>query len=215
VTALSLHDFRYSLPMLVFVAAVATTWIVHLPVTARRMAAAALLLVCAVNIFGINVGVGSRVRLAVLPRAPVESALGERQVTIYNPNGFPYGEPRNDGVLDRLRQARKDGVRRFDVDPASANVFFLNRPGLEALARMAGFIRPPVYAPGSFGRRDLFLVRRAASPTDPPPCFRLEDGSSVYASLGSPLVPFEQYKLYCPGRDRPPPSLREPASSRP
>jgi 4-amino-4-deoxy-L-arabinose transferase-like glycosyltransferase len=215
VTALSLHDFRYSLPMLVFVAALATTWIGHLPAAARRIAAAALVVVCAVNIVGINVGAGSRVRFAILPGAPGESALGERQVTIYNPNGFPYGKPRDDGILDRLRQARRDGVKRFDVDPASANVFFLNPPGLEALARMAGIARPGVYDPGSFGPRDLFLVQRAASPTDPPPCFRLEDGSSVYASLGSPLVPFEQFKLYCPGRDRPPPSLREPASSRP
>ena len=215
VTALSLHDYRYSLPMLVFMAAVATTWIAHLPITARRIAAAALVVVCAVNIVGINAGIGSRVRFAIRSGAPLESSLAERQLTFYEPAGLPYGKPRDDGVLDRLRDAHRDGVRQFDVDPNSANLFFFNPDGLQALAHMAGIGRPPVFDPGKLGARDLYFLRRPPSAADPRPCIRLEDGTSVYASLGPAAAPFEQRKLYCPGRDRPPPSPRGAARSRP
>ena len=51
-------------------------------------------------------GIEGRARASWMARAVVHHS--GRKVTIYNPNGFPYGKPRDDGILDRLRQARRD-----------------------------------------------------------------------------------------------------------
>ncbi|MDP9400887.1 MAG: glycosyltransferase family 39 protein [Actinomycetota bacterium] len=197
-TYLSLKDPRYSLPAIVYMAALGVGGITALAPRPRRILTAALLVVAALNVVGTWTGVGERVAL-VLPGAP-RSSLGERELTLFLPGGYIAGRPVPDGeVLAMMRAARGDGVRSIEFDPG-ANALSINAAGLQALARVAGLARPPVYDPASLGPDAAFLLVRLPAPGAPPPCASLEDGRQVYLVLGSPLAPFEQLRLYCPLR---------------
>ena len=197
VSLLSLHDPRYSLPLVVFAATLGTAWIVRLG-RLGLVPATILVLVVVVNVVGVSFGVGDPQRVTV--RSPaVRQGIFERQVTLYSPSGYVVNAPHEDGrVLDLLRSLKARGVPQVEIDPASAANDYFSPTGFRALASMSGLSWPKVYAPAHLGPRDAFFVRRPANPADPPPCVRLHDGTNVYVTLGNPVVPFEQYRLACP-----------------
>ena len=195
----SLHDPRYTLPALVYIAALGTGWIVRVRRPIGVAAASVLGIVVVVNFIGVSFGLGEAKRVA-LPGAPRFSILHEREFTLYSPEGWPRGGPSRGGDIPAtMRAAYRDGVRVMEFDPSIETMDF-NGAGLEALALSNGMVRPPVYRPDTLGPMDAFMLRRVPSQGDAPPCTTLDDGTGVYLVLGNPFIPFERYRLYCPTR---------------
>jgi hypothetical protein len=191
-------DARYTLPALVFMAALGTGWMTTL--TRGRLPAQAILVaVVAINLIGVSTGLGNPIRLT-LPGAPRNSALEERHLTIYSPDGWLRGGPERDGdIVGLMRGLKRAGVRTVTFDAASSEDIDFNTSGLQVLAFEAGLKPTGVYDPVALGPRDAFMLRHVTGPGDPPPCRRLNDGTGVYVVLGNPVEPFELYTFICPG----------------
>jgi 4-amino-4-deoxy-L-arabinose transferase-like glycosyltransferase len=200
VTFLTLHDSRYTLPMLVYVAVLGSGWIAHLRGRAFALAAGALGMILVANTLAVNLRLGEPARVAVLPDA-YDGGVHDRHVTLYSPVGYVVNEPRRDDVLEIMRAARGDGIARVQFDRREPVLGF-NPSGLGALARTAGFEDPLVYDPATLGPDGAFFFRRNRAPGDPPPCaIGIEpDGYGIYLTRGDPGAPFPQPNLYCPPR---------------
>lgn len=192
-------DPRYTLPALVFAAALGTGWVAQLRSPGRRGAwTAALLTAVLVNFIGVSVGIGHPVRLA-LPNAQ-NTIIYQRQITFYSPAGWVRGGPEHDGeVLSLMHGLRRSGIRTIEIGPG-AERFDFNQQGLIDFAYASGISVPYPYNPTKLGQHDAYITLRPVQPGDPPPCQRLSDGSGVYVSLGNPTVAFERRTLICPGR---------------
>jgi hypothetical protein len=199
-TMITHKDPRYTLPMLVFMAALGTGWIAG-ATRWRTLLTSALVLVVAVNLIGISGGLAGPVRLT-LPGAPKGNPTpGPRSVTAYSPDGWLRGGPEHDGdILQLMRGLRRVGVRSVTFDAASSDDIDFNTSGLQVLASEAGVPPTVVYNPAALRGHDAFVLRHFREPGDPAPCQRLKDGSGVYIVLGNPVVPFELYTFLCPGR---------------
>jgi len=197
VTLITLKDPRYSLPALVYMAVLGTGWIA----TATRWRApltAALVAVVLINLIGVSTGLGGTVRVA-LPGAPTGSALAERSITFYSPDGWLRGGPEHDGdLLALLRGLKRIGVHTVTFDAGSSDDIDFNLTGLQVLAAEASLPVAAVYNPAGLGPRDAFVLRHFPQPWDPPPCQRLNDGSGVYVVLGYAYIPFANYTFICP-----------------
>lgn len=200
ITLIRHKDVRFTLPSLVFVAVLATGWIVAARPRVRLAATALLGVTLAANFLGVSVGIGRTVRLA-LPGASADSGVHARQITLYSPEGYIRGGPRHDGdILALMRGLERAGVRTITFDPGSTDVSDFTVYGLTVRAIQAGLTATSSYDPSTLGPDDAFMLRRVPQPGDPPPCQRLEDGSGVYVELGNPVKPFETYTFICPGR---------------
>jgi 4-amino-4-deoxy-L-arabinose transferase-like glycosyltransferase len=200
ITLIRHKDVRFTLPALIYVAVLATGWIVLARPRVRLIATALLVAVAAVDFFGVSIGIGHPVRV-VLPGAPVASTVQARRITLYSPEGYIRGGPEHDGdLLALMRGLRRSGIRTVTFDAGSTDVSDFTTYGLQVRAIQAGLTPTAAYNPGALGPRDAFLLRRVPQPGDPPPCQRLRDGSGVYVELGDPVKPFETYTFICPGR---------------
>jgi uncharacterized membrane protein YsdA (DUF1294 family) len=202
ITLVRHKDVRFMLPALVYVAVLATGWIVLARPRIRLAATTVLGVTLAVNFLGVSIGIGHTVRLA-LPGAPVNSGLYTRQITIYSPEGYVRGGPeRDDGdVLALMRGLKRAGVRTITFDAGStANSSDFSAYGLTVRATQAGLTPTAVYDPTALGPHDGFMLLHLPHPGDPPPCQRLRDGNGIYVELGNPVKPFETYTFICPGR---------------
>jgi Dolichyl-phosphate-mannose-protein mannosyltransferase len=198
VTLITHKDPRYSLPALVYIAVLGSGWIA----TAKRWRTPltiALSAVVLINLFGISMGLGNTVRIA-LPGAPTSSVLAERHFTLYSPDGWLRGGPEHDGdILALMRGLKHVGVRTITFDAGSSDDINFNTSGLQVLAIEAGLTPTAVYNPGGLGPHDAFMLRHVLQPGDPPPCQRLNDGTGVYVVLGYAYIPFPDYTFVCPG----------------
>jgi 4-amino-4-deoxy-L-arabinose transferase-like glycosyltransferase len=193
-------DVRFTLPALVYVAVLATGWIVLARPRVRITATAILAVILVVNFLGVSVGIGHAVRIA-LPSAPANSGLHTRQITLYAPEGYIRGGPEHDGdILALMRGLKRAGIQSITFDAGSTDVSDFTTYGLQVRAIQAGLAPTEVYDPSALGPRDAFMLRHVPQPGDPPPCQRLNDGSGVYVELGNPVKPFETYTFICPGR---------------
>lgn len=198
ITYIALKDPRYTLPALIYVAVFGVAWVPALRPRPRHIAAAALVLVAAVNAIGISFGIGQLHRLSFTHQAP--TPLGERTIRLYTPTGYIVGKPRDDSdVLRVMRAVKADGIDTMELDPGGDSTFSL--PGLQVLLRQAGLTQPPVYRANALGPRTAFLMRRPVPPGGPRPCGRVADGQGLYLILGgNAVVPFADLKFYCPPR---------------
>jgi hypothetical protein len=189
------QDVRYTLPGLVYVAVIGTTWIVRSPPRVRLAATAALLAVFATNTAMVNLHLGEPVRVA-FPYS-IDRGVRERQLTFVSSAGFIVNEPtRGQRVLELLRAAHRDGARQVYFDgPSTARPPF-EAGGLGVFARMVGLGNPPYNDPRRLGAKDIVVLRRPPLP-GPPPCTLLADGTAVYLLRGYPRPPFERQR-YCP-----------------
>lgn len=113
--------------------------------------------------------------------------------------------PARASLLRLMRGLRRAGTRVVEFDPVSMVSESTDLIGLTKLVVIAGLRRPPTYAPSKLGPHDAFLIGH------PPiagvaPCVTLPGGPGVYVVLGNPVIPFAQYRFYCP--------LRRPAFQR-
>ncbi len=198
ITLIRHKDVRFTLPVLIYVAVLATGWIVLARPRMRLAATAVLGLVLAANFLGISVGIGHAVRIA-LPGSSADSAVLARQVTLYSSEGYIRGGPEHDGdILALMRELKRAGIQTITFDAGSTDVSDFTTYGLQVRAIQAGLTPTAVYDPSALGPRDAFMLRHVPQPGDPPPCQRLRDGSGVYVELGDAFKPFELYTLICP-----------------
>jgi 4-amino-4-deoxy-L-arabinose transferase-like glycosyltransferase len=195
-------DPRYTLPMLVYVALLATGWIATLSRRRWRVAlSSGVVALAAIYFVGISTGVGS----AVAFRVP-----GSRhEITVYDTAGWVRGAPSHDGDVGALLAGlRASGIRDVLLYTGNDPVDF-NEAGLRVMLMAAGL---HVADAGAYPvAEQASLVLRPAGPAGPPPCQRLNDGSRIYvvagpalgldaATLRDPMAPRRRYTLLCPGR---------------
>jgi hypothetical protein len=198
VTYITLKDSRYSLAVLVYVAALGVAWVPALrTVRLRAAAAGAIVLVALVNLIGVSAGLGENVIVNADPgHAP--TPLGERSARIYTPNGFIASAPRDDSdVLRVMRGLREAGYRRMLFEPNGDITF--SSTGLTVLQATAGLAFPAGADLANLPPRTPFLLRQLIAPGAPAPCGRTPGGWGVYVALQkNVLVPFQEYRLICP-----------------
>jgi 4-amino-4-deoxy-L-arabinose transferase-like glycosyltransferase len=188
------HDARYSMPLLVYLAVFGAGWIVRLAHRARIAATTVLVLVALANTLGASFGLGARMTVAL----PALSSLSRARVaTFFDNEGFLVSGPRRDGDLLAVLQAlRRSGVREVDWPYEEAVGPDFSEGGVQALVEIAGMQRVPEGTPsGKLTRRDAILAHGKVGSYGPP-CVRLDDGTGVWVRIGDPLA--AAAKEYCP-----------------
>jgi 4-amino-4-deoxy-L-arabinose transferase-like glycosyltransferase len=196
------HDTRYSMPLLVYLAVLGSSWIVRLRTRpARLLATCALAAVALGNTLAVSFGIGGELSTKVAGQ-PSSSLARAGQITLYSNAGFLVAGPRRDGdLLAMLRGLRRNGVRRVLWSASQAQGPDFSVAGLVVLARVARLIYPthPVGF-STLGPRDAFLLHMPIDPAggSAPPCIRLDNGSGIWVRLGNPNAPHALD--FCPSR---------------
>jgi uncharacterized membrane protein YsdA (DUF1294 family) len=208
-TYLTHKDPRYSLPMLVYVAVLATGWITMLSRPRLRAGLSAAVVILAVIYFvGMSVGIGGAVRIP-LPGGAQNNIIFQRQLTLYETSGWVRGGPVQDGDVPALLDGlRATGVRGVLVTTGTNPIDF-NTWGLTAMtvSKGLGYNNVPPH-PAS---QQAYLILRAPGNDGPRPCQTMNDGSRIYvvrgpapgfdpAVLRNPNNPHQRYSFICPGR---------------
>jgi dolichyl-phosphate-mannose-protein mannosyltransferase len=201
------HDIRYGIPLLPYLAVIATGWIVHLPRVAGRVAIAVLAVGVAANTLGTTFGLGNTLQVVLVHPRPA----GEDEpdtITFYSTSGFLVAGPRRDGDVPGLLEAlHREGVRTVAWSSQQSTSSDFSFEGLLPLARIAGLeavtIRTLEF---SNSASVVTLIHEPVSPSKPPPCTRLSDGTGVWvvrydAAAGKPATycPTRRPRFYGPG----------------
>jgi 4-amino-4-deoxy-L-arabinose transferase-like glycosyltransferase len=193
------HDIRYGMPLLPYMAVIATGWIVSLPILARRAAVGVLVAGVALNTLSTTFGAGGQVSVAVARRASSTHLL-PASIVLYSSSGFLVSGPKRDGDVPGLLQAlRRDGVQtvRWSAKESAAPDF--SSEGLEPLALIAR-LTPAVTRGLRFTNSSdvATLIHKPIPAHAPPPCATLSDGTGVYVIRFDPAA--RRTMLYCPSR---------------
>jgi hypothetical protein len=191
------HDTRYGMPLLVYLAVFGAGWIVQLQRRWRIGAALALALVALANTLGTSFGAGAPVTISL----PGISETGIQQpglITIYQDKGFLVGAPRRDGdFLAMLQGLKRQGIRKITWSPSQALEADFSGAGVEALRQIAGLGLVPAGIPlVRLTDREVVLAHEKIGPGEPPPCVTLEDHTGVWVRIGDPGAP--EARDYCP-----------------
>lgn len=200
ITETYVHDTRYGMPLLPYLAIFGVGWLTRLPRTGRMLAATILVLVCAANVAGTSFGAGKLVSVS-LPGRNVNFLQQPGLVTFYSDRGYLVARPERDGdMIATLRTLRRDGVRAIVLERSSQVEPDFSASGMFALDGIAklGTIfedRVPVER-----LTPAFAVLHHApiAAGEAPPCVRLSDGTGVWIRLGNPYAPGA--RDFCPSR---------------
>jgi hypothetical protein len=189
------HDTRYGMPLLVYLAVFGAGWIARLSRPGRIAATVALVVVAAANTLGTSFGLGGRLEVR-LPQAASTALGGLQALTIYDDQGFLVSGPQRDGDLLAMLQAlRRNGVRAVTWPWQEALAPDFSSGGVVALVEIAG-LEHVEGQPSSLTRQDAILSHGIVGSHAPPPCVRLDDGTGVWVRIGNPLAPGA--REYCP-----------------
>ena len=198
ITETFVHDTRYSMPMLLYLAVFGTGWIVRLPGAGRAVATAALMLVVAANTLAVSFGVGGVVSFQ-LPGAHPARLQAPGVVRIYSNSGYLVAGPHRDGdLLGTLRALKRNGVTEIVWNGGTFEADF-STSGLRALAQIAGLAHPDRSSAASLTRQDAYLAHAPRGGPSEPPCVRLSDGTGIWIRLGDPFAPGS--RDYCPSHN--------------
>jgi hypothetical protein len=197
ITVTPSHDIRYAIPLLPYLAVIATGWIVYLPRVAARVAIVTLVLGVAANTLGTTFGVGKTVQVALVhPLPPGEEEADT--IAFYSTNGFLVAGPNRDGDVPGLLEAlHREGVRTVDWGLEQSRAPDFSFEGLKPLATIAGLSPVITQTPEFIASASIAtLIHEPVNPRNPPPCTRLSDGTGVWvvrydAAIGKPAT-------YCP-----------------
>lgn len=199
ITVTPSHDIRYAIPLLPYLAVIATGWIVYLPRAARWAALAVLALGVIANTLGTTFGVGSTLQLALVhPLPPGEESADT--VTLYSTNGFLVAGPTRDGDVPGLLEAlHRDGVTAVAWSLEQSEGTDFSFEGLMPLMRIAK-LSP---APGqrlqySTSPAAATLLHQAVTAGSAPTCTRLSDGTGVWVVRYDTAA--GKFALFCPTR---------------
>jgi hypothetical protein len=187
--------------MTVYVAVLATVWIVRLRPRGQAIATTVLVLGALTSV-ACSLGVGQPVRLTLgAAQASDRSIYGVRlpdQVVLYSPRSFQLSGPKREGdVLALLRALHRRGVRMTAWLPEAEEPYVFDQYGLNALAQMARLGVVEGSDPEHLNDGVALLLRESRFGTTPP-CLRLDDGSGVWVRFHSARSP--QVPNYCPFR---------------
>jgi hypothetical protein len=193
------HDIRYGLPLLVYLAVIATGWIASLPRLARVGAIALLALGVGANTLGIDFGVGREVKVALVRTLPGTEQAPD-QIVLFSTTGFLASSPSRDGdVPGLLEELRREGVRTVTWSAEQSAAPDFSEAGLRPLARIADL--SPVLTPKpefSNSVNVATLVHESVTAHAPPTCTRLSDGTGVWVVRYDTAAGKLAY--YCPSR---------------
>ena len=199
ITLTPAHDMRYGMPMMPYLAVIATGWIYYLPRVWRLTALAMVILGVGANTLGTTFGVGGTAQIKFAHPLPAGEELAD-SIRFYSNEGFLVAGPRRDGnvpgLLDKLR---RNGVRTvsWSLEQSAAPDFSFE--GLIPLMRIAD-LTPALTRQPEFGKspRVVTLIHEPVTAHAPPTCTRLSDGTGVWVVRYDTAV--HELALYCPYR---------------
>ncbi len=193
------HDVRYGMPLLPYLAVMATGWIVYLPTVVRRLATGVLVLGVILNTASTTFGEGGEVSVAVGHRLS-STYVFPTSVVLYSSNGFLVSGPQRDGDVPGLLEAlQRNGVRTIVVGYEESAGPDFSFAGLRSLALIAKLAPIMTEGPKVSDSSDVAtLVHRPSSTAAQRPCARLSDGTVVFVVRANPASGKEM--LYCPFR---------------
>jgi 4-amino-4-deoxy-L-arabinose transferase-like glycosyltransferase len=196
------HDIRYGMPLLGYLAVVATGWITRLPRPARLAAIGLLVLAVAANTLSIDFGVGQEVKVALAHPLPTTEQLPDR-IVVFTTTGFLVSAPSRDGDVPGLLEAlRREGVHTVTWSAEQSLLPDFSEAGLIPLAQIAGLT--PVVARRveySESASVATLIHEPVGARAAPTCRRLSDGTGVWVVRYDTAA--RKLAFYCPtGRPR-------------
>jgi hypothetical protein len=202
ITETFVHDNRYSMPMLVYLAVIGSFWIVRLPRGGSITATLLLIAIFAINTLGDTFGVGPNLSTS-LPNATAGSEQGPGTFTLFSTSGYLVSAPEHEGnLLAVIEDLKRRGLTYvlFGSNSAVPKADF-SVEGLHALATIAGLnpnFLPTPGVPTATWNKVAVVANFTSGAGRPPPCLRLRNGTGVWVSLGNPAAPVTRY--YCPYR---------------
>jgi hypothetical protein len=169
------------MPLMPYLAVIATGWIIYLPRAARFVATTVLVLAVVANTLATTFGVGGKVETTLVGSPPSTQAFPDR-IVFYSNAGFLVAGPQRDGDVPGLLKAlRREGVKvvAFNASESAAPDF--SYEGLIPLAMIAGLLPSFETSLVKSAPTAVVLLHRSTSPQAPPMCTRLSDGTGVWA----------------------------------
>jgi 4-amino-4-deoxy-L-arabinose transferase-like glycosyltransferase len=192
------HDIRYDIPLMPYLAVIATGWIVHLPRVPRLAGAAVLVLAVLANTLGTSFGLGRQVEAKLLSAPPNTEAYPDR-VVLYSNRGFLVAGPQRDGDVPGLFKALRDeGVEVVAFNANQIEAADFSGEGLGPLALIAGLLPSVETALASSSPAAVAVIHQSVSSSLPPACTTLSDGTGVWLLRVDQVSGHVAY--YCPFR---------------
>lgn len=195
------HDNRYSMPMLLYLAVFGSFWITRLPRVGRIATGLALVAIVVVNTFGDSFGIGWTVRPS-LSETGYSSQQWPGVLSVLSTSGYVISAPEREGnLLGVMETLKRHGVTHilWVRGPDQTRPHFSNI-GIEVLARIAGLNAadkpPPKSASPVVWRHFAFMVQGQIEAGEAQPCLVLGDGSGVWIRIGNPSA--RGARDYCP-----------------
>jgi dolichyl-phosphate-mannose-protein mannosyltransferase len=192
-----IHDIRYGMPLLAYLAVIGTGWIVCLQRPARLLAIAVLSVAVAANTLGVSFGDGHAASVALVS-SPPETLQKPDRVQIFTTTGFLSGAPKRDGDVPGLLEAlHREGVRTVSWGLSQTRGPDFSFEGLNPLAEAAHLSHVITYTPElSTSPQEATLIHKSPEPYEPEACTTLSDGTAVW------VVRYDtdsgQPALFCP-----------------
>jgi 4-amino-4-deoxy-L-arabinose transferase-like glycosyltransferase len=199
ITVTPSHDIRYGIPLLPYLAVIATGWIVYMPRALAWAAIVVLALGVSANTLGTTFGLGNTVKLALAHPVPPGEDLPDT-ITLYSTAGFLVAGPSRDGdVPGLLANLKREGVQTVAWSFGQSTASDFDTEGLLPLTQVAGLLHVITGAPEfSSSSYIATLIHLPITTSSPPACTRLSDGTGVwvvrYDTSASKLA------YYCPTR---------------
>ena len=217
--AISLRDPRYTLPLVVFVAVIATGWIATVKSTEVRGAAVGLLLAAVLlNVYA-AVDSGLPATKLRLPGAGpnVGNPIQPGYLTFYDDAGYVVGPPQPDPFWARLLDAAEhEGVRTAEIRIREAPKAGTDYVGFYVLAQQQGIYETSLDEDA--GEPDLLIDTWDFTPDEywvlekglPVPCAEIPDGSTApegsepgRLSVAVQRLEGDRYERWCDFLDEP------------
>jgi len=191
------HDNRYGVPILVYLAVFGAGWVSRLPRLPCAVMATVLVLSAFANSVGVGFGVGQPV---ITGWGGMTSQQWPGTLTLYENSGVWVGAPTRDGdMLGLLQALHRNGIRevRLYSEREGGDLGF-SPAGIAVLARIARLgIASETVDPVKANRSYAFLLHGLPDPRLPVPCTELQNGAGVWVRLGGSRG--LKAWSYCPG----------------
>jgi 4-amino-4-deoxy-L-arabinose transferase-like glycosyltransferase len=201
ITITPLHQTRYTMPMLIYLAVLGTGWITTLPRVPRQAATGTLALAVLATTLGASFGLGGRWSIRLPGTPPPVLGTGAAlpyRIVVYSNRDLIVSGPRRDGdvlaVFKALRSNHIAGIS-WSLAQAPQNDPVIDSLGISVFAMIAQLPADPTIPLPRLPSNWAFIIHQR-SLDSAPPCVRLSDGSGVWLRLGNPLAP--KGRDYCP-----------------
>ncbi len=196
------HDIRYGMPLMPYLAVIATGWIFYLPRAARLLAIALVVLGVSANTLSTTFGVGRVVHIA-LKRPRPHGEEDTEDIRLYTNAGFLVAAPRRDGDVPGLLDAlHREGVKQITWGLEQSRYSDFSTEGILALARIANLSPGVTYTPEFYTSTQVAtLIHEPITAHAPPVCTRVSnDAGSSGVWVGRYDAAAHKPALYCPTR---------------